>query len=82
MTISTDPPRGRFDAFRYRYVNLALVLSLTLNGLMLAGILVAPHHPPNCPPRPGAEFAEGPDSADIGPRGLAEHGLVLNDDLD
>lgn len=83
MTISIEMAGPRRTGHRSRYVELALVLSLALNGLMLAGILVAPHGPP---PRwhhpPGDEMAFGHDGMGFDPRAIPDHGSVLNDDLD
>ncbi len=82
MTISIEMSGPRRAEHRSRYVEIALLLSLALNGLLLAGILVAPHGPPHWhhPPGDDAAFGRGPMGFDQ--RAIPEHGPVLNDDLD
>jgi hypothetical protein len=82
MTISTETRGSRGSRRRFRRVELALVLSLTLNGLMMIGILAIPHGPSQWSHPRGDEMAFGRDGAEFGPRGIPEHEQMRDDDLD
>lgn len=82
MTISIESARPERDRGPSRYVNLALILSMVLNGLMMTGLVIASQRPAHCPPLSNAAFAGSPDGGDFGPRALFDRGSMLNDDLD
>jgi hypothetical protein len=82
MTISievTGPLRIKRGS---RYVELALVLSLVLNVMLFAGLLVAPPAPPRWHPPGSDEMAFSHAGMGFDPRAIPDHGSVLNDDLD
>lgn len=78
MTISTEMAGSRRPARRSRYMEIALMLSLALNSLMLVGFLVAPP----CHTAQGDETSFGRDGLGLDLRTIPERGLVFNDDLD